>query len=156
MQPQPEPITRASYIRPITLSIAFSVAGELVIFVVWGLILFPEGSIFNKLVWTLGFCGIGMGSAVGAAVVLFVVDRLDGLAAVLATAGIAVALLGVACNSLCLALDRHFLYFGGAEDMTLFLANGIAMAAVGGLVVGWLCFTDRGRRVLRFGPRSGR
>lgn len=137
--------SRERYLRPIKLGIALSVLGESVIFVVWGLVLYPEGSVLNKLLWTVLFCGVGMGSAVGAAVSLLVVDRLEGWKAVAATTVLSVLLLGVACDLLCLQLDRHFLYFGGAEDMWFFLGNGLAMAAVGGLAVGWACFVPAGQ-----------
>lgn len=131
---------RERYLRPIKLSIALSVLSEAVIFVVWGLILYPEGSIINKLLWTVVFCGLGMGSAVGALVALLVVDRLSGLPALIATTVQSVVILGVGCNLLCLNLDRHFLYFGGTENHLLFLGNGIVMSAAGGVIIGWACF----------------
>ena len=140
------PANRVSYARPIKLSIALSMLGELVIFVVWGVILYPEGSVLNKLLWTVFFCGMGMGGTVGALIALFVVDRLDGLAAILATTLLSIGVLGGACNLLCLSLDEHFLYLGGAENRSLFVGNGIVMSALGGLLVGWLSFTERGRR----------
>jgi hypothetical protein len=138
---------RRRYIRPLKLSIAASVLGESVIFVVWGVLLYPGGELLHKLLWTVLFCGVGMGAALGALLVLFVVDRLEGAAAVLVTAGLSAGVLGVACNLLCLQLDRHFHYFGGADNAPLFLVNGVLMASLGGAVVGWLCFTPRGRRV---------
>lgn len=136
---------RERYLRPIKLGIALSVLGESVIFVVWGLVLYPEGSVVNKLLWTVLFCGVGMGSAVGATVSLLVVDRLEGWKAVAATTAASVLMLGVACDLLCLQLDRHFLYFGGTEDMGLFLGGGLAMSTVGGVIVGWACFLPSGR-----------
>ena len=142
-------MSRSSLLRPIKLSILFSVAGEFVIFVVWGMILFPYGSWLHKLLWTLLFCGVGMGSAIGAVVAIFIVGRLRGAAAIAATTVASVALLGVACNLLCLALDEHFHYFGGESHGEMFIWNGIVMAALGGLLVGWLCFTERGSRIGR-------
>lgn len=38
--------------------------------------------------------------------------------------------------------------FGGAEDSFLFLRGGFLMAALGGLIAGWLIFTERGQQVL--------
>ena len=138
---------RMALLRPIKLSILFSVVGELIIFVVWGLILFPDGSWLHKLLWTLLFCGVGMGSAVGAVVAILIVGRLHGVTAIVATMVASISLLGVACNLLCLALDEHFHYFGGDSHGDMFIWNGIAMAALGGLLVGWLCFTERGTKV---------
>lgn len=140
---------RSALLRPIKLSIMMSVTGEFIIFVVWGLFLFPEGNWLDKLLWTLLFCGVGMGAAVGAAVALFIVGRLRGVAAIVATMALSIGLLGVTCNLLCLALDEHFHYFGGDRDGPLFVWNGIAMAAFGGLAVGWLCFTERGSKIGR-------
>lgn len=139
--------SRSTLLRPIKLSILFSVAGEFVILVVWGMILFPDGSWLHKLLWTLLFCGVGMGSAVGAVVSILIVGRLRGVAAIAATMAASIALLGVACNLLCLALDERFHYFGGDSHGQMFIWNGIAMAALGGLLVGWLCFTERGTKV---------
>lgn len=42
--------------------------GEAFLLVVWGLILFPEGSLLNKILWTIGFCGILMSTLGGVAV----------------------------------------------------------------------------------------
>ena len=144
------------YRRPLVLAIAASVSSEAVIFVVWGLILYPQGSILTKFLWTIVFCGLGMGSAVGAAVVLFVVDRLEGAAAVAATSLLSATMLGGGCNVLCYRLDTHYFhYFGGADSPALFIVNGVAMAAIGGAVVGWLLFTARGEALLdRIGRRA--
>lgn len=84
----------------------------------------------------------------GALINLFVVDRWQSWKAIIATTILAIAVLGIACDMLCLALDRRFLYFGGAEDSLLFLRGGFLMAALGGLIAGWLIFTERGQQVL--------
>ena len=60
------PGARAQYLRPLWLGILFAVAGELIVFLVFGLLLNGPGSWQTKLLWTVGFCGIGMGSAFGA------------------------------------------------------------------------------------------
>ncbi|MCB9796487.1 MAG: hypothetical protein H6741_27640 [Alphaproteobacteria bacterium] len=57
--------------------------------------------------------------------------------------------LGVGCDLLCYNLDSHYFdYFGGADSPALFLGNGVTMAALGGLLVGLLCFTDPGRAMM--------
>lgn len=93
-------------------------------------------------------CGIGMGATVGSLINLFVVGSWNGTKAVLATIGLSVVLLGVICDLLCLNLDRTFQYFGGSENAGLFLGNGILMAAAGGVLVGALLFTEKGRTLL--------
>lgn len=135
---------RRRYLRPLRLAILFSVLGESTIFVVWGLLLYPEGNVPKKFLWTIVFCGLGMGGALGSLVALLVVDRLSGWRAVAATVSLSTPVLGVGCNLLCLELDQHFLYFGGAENSPLFIWDGVVMSAVGGAALGWLCFTEAG------------
>ena len=137
------------FARPLKTALLFSILGEATIFVVWGLILFPDGSVFYKFMWTIVFCGLGMGGAFGAVVALGLLDRMSGWPAVLVTGLISSIMLGIFCNTLCLRLDMIFGFFGAQGSGGLFLVNDIAMAAVGGLLVGWLTFTERGRD---FGP----
>lgn len=139
---------RKQYVRPLWIGIALSVTGELLIFLVFGVMLFPAGNILNKFLWTVVFCGVGMGASLGALIDLLVVGRWQGLPAIAATASLSVFLLGMACNLLCLNLDQHFYYFGGTDHLVLFLANGIVMAALGGVVAGMLLFTEQGRGFL--------
>jgi len=147
-QSQLESSERQRYLRPLIVSIALSTTAEFIVFVVFGLLLFPEGPWLKKLLWTVVFCGIGMGATTGTFISLFIVDRWQGWRAIVATSVLATIILGVVCDTLCLSLDRQFLYFGGAEDSVLFLGNGILMSAVGGLIVGNLLFTDRGQHLL--------
>ena len=144
-----ESSVRSTYLRPLWLSIALATSGELVIFVVWGLVLFPEGDPLTKFLWTVVFCGVGMGSAMGALTDLVVVERLDGIEAVVTVALMWAVPLGLGCDLLCFNLDRHyFRYFGGSDAPGLFIGSGVVMAAIGGVLVGLLCFTERGRRLL--------
>ena len=143
------PAEARPWLRPIWLSIAASMAGEFVIWVVFGLVLFPEGDPFAKLIWTVVFCGLGMGATVGGMVSLFVVGRMDGGRAIAATTALALVVLGVACDVLCLNLDVHYFhYFGGEEAPGFFLLNGLVMSGLGGLAIGALLFTERGRGLL--------
>lgn len=145
--PAKAPLT--GYVRPLKLSLLFSILGEAVILVIWGFYLFPEGNWFNKIMWTLVYCGMGMGGAFGAVVVLGLLGRVDGLRAVVLTAALSTVMLGLFCNYLCLRLDMTFGYFGAQGAGVLFMVNGIAMSAIGGALLGWLVFTERGRA---FGP----
>jgi len=143
-----EAIARA-YRRPLVFSIAASVLGEAVLLIVYGMLLNPAGDLVAKALWTLVFCGLGMGSVVGALLVLLVVDRLEGAAAIGASATISAGVLGLFCNVLCYRLDSHYFhYFGAAEQPLLFLAPGIILPAALGAGFGWLMFTPRGRAVL--------
>lgn len=135
-------------LRPIKLSILFSILGEAVILLVWGMLLYPEGNLLHKFLWTIVFCGLGMGAAIGAIIALFVVGKWTGTYAVILCAELSGIILGLFCNYLCYNLDMHFDYFGGKETPLLFVINGMVMAIIGGAVVGWLCFTERGKRLL--------
>ena len=148
MQP-PDAELRLRYLRPLTVAIAGSVLAEAAIFVVWGIILYLGGSLLTKFLWTIVFCGMGMGSALGSILALFVVDRVDGWVAVAITSLLSAAVLGLGCNVLCYQLDTHYFhFFGGSDSPVLFIGSGIVMATVGGAAGGWLMFTRRGRRCL--------
>ncbi len=135
--------------RALWLSILLSMFGELIILIVWGVILYPTGELATKFLWTVVFCGLGMGSAVGALLVLFVVDRLHGRAAIVASTLLSALILGVGCNALCYQLDVHYFHsFGGAESPGLFIGNGVVMSMLGGALVGWLVFSERGASLL--------
>lgn len=137
------------YRRPLIAAIGSTVLAELLIFVIWGLLLYPGGDLGTMLMWTVGFCGVGMGAVVGSLLVLFVVDRLSGAAAILATSAIYTLVPGVACNLLCYQLDtNYFQYFGGGDTPWLFLGSGLLNSSLGGAAVGWGLFTKRGRQVL--------
>lgn len=135
-------------LRPLKLSILISVAGELLLFIVWGLFLFPEGNIIHKLLWTVVFCGIGMGSSLGAIYIYLVHGQFWGWKAVMLCGIISTIVLGLFCNILCFKLDIHFNYFGGADAPALFIWSGVILSTVGGLLVGWLAYTKEGNRIL--------
>ena len=141
-------VTVNDYLRPLKLAIIFSVLGEAAILLIWGVILYPEGSLLHKFLWTIVFCGIGMGAAAGVFIDFLVVGKLNGLPAIIATAFISFVLLGLFCNFLCFNLDMHFDFFGGHNTPNSFIWNGIVMATLGGIFVGWLCFTDKGNKIL--------
>jgi hypothetical protein len=139
---------RLRYLRPLYVAVALSVLGEASLFVTHGIILYPAGTLLYKLLWTFVFCGIGMGATIGAFLDLFVVGRLSGGKAILASTAFTAVAIGGVCNLLCLSLDRRFHYFGGDADPALFFTNGLVLATLGGAVIGWLLFTVRGNRLL--------
>lgn len=142
-------IEQQKYLRPLYVAIFLSVFGEAIIFVAFGLILFPDGSILNKALWTLIFCGLGMGATTGAAISLFVVKgNYTAKASIMATVVISILFLGLACNALCLNLDLVFHYFGAHTNPTLFFVNGVVQSAIGGLIAGLLLFTPQGNHIL--------
>ena len=114
---------------------------------VWGLILYPEGNILHKFLWTIIFCGLGMGAAAGSVVVFMISGRQKGYPAIVSCMLISIVLLGLLCNVLCFRLDMHFGFFGGADTPILFIWNGTIMSALGGWLVGWLSFTKKGKQL---------
>jgi hypothetical protein len=136
------------YVRPLIISLFFAVAGELLLLVIYGIILFPEGNLLYKVLWTLGFCGIGMGATLGAGINLFVMGRSAGPNAILLTILLSFLIMGVACDLLCLNLDLHFNYFGAQASPLLFSAGGVLGSILAGAGIGGLLFTEMGRSLL--------
>jgi hypothetical protein len=136
------------YIRPLIISLFFAVAGELLLLVIYGIILFPEGNLMYKVLWTLGFCGIGMGATLGAGINLFVMGRYAGPNAILLTILLSFLIMGVACDLLCLNLDLHFNYFGAQASPLLFSAGGVLGSILAGAGIGGLLFSETGRSLL--------
>ena len=139
---------RQTYLRPIIVAISLSVVAEFGLLVLFGMVLFPEGSLFHKFLWTIVFCGLGMGSVLGAAISLFIVDKLKGKAAILSCVALSFVTLGIFCDQLCLALDRHFQYFGGASHGWVFSTTSWILSSLGGALAGWLLFTEAGSKLL--------
>ena len=139
-------LTRNEVIHPILLALALTVLAEIIYLVVWGMLLFPQGSFSSKFVWTMT-CGIGMGSVIGVATLLLVVGRFTGWRAVF-LASLIMILVGTICSILCSQLDETFNYFGGREHRSLFLWAGFIPSIFGGPLYGWLLFSSRGRKLL--------
>ncbi len=138
---------RREYRRPLYLALIMAIVGEVVLLVLYGFVLFPEGDPLTKVVWTL-ICALGMGAVTGALVALFVVAKLDGLSAIWASTFIWAAVMGIACNALCFFLGREFSMWGAHQHATLFLLSGFFPALGGGLVYSYLLFTERGQLLL--------
>ena len=54
--------------RPILVCTGLSLLGEQFLLLVFGVWLFPEGSLLSKAIWTIVLCGTGMGIVAGVAV----------------------------------------------------------------------------------------
>jgi len=124
--------------RPLIIlgtAIALTSLAEIVYFIVWGMALFPGGSLAGKAVWT-ATCGIAMGAVVGAATLLLIEGRASGVAAFGMAAAI-MAAIGSYCGWLCSRIDARFDYFGGAENGVLFIWSSVIPAIAGGLLYGW-------------------
>lgn len=148
----PKHLYKKQLLRPVKLGILFSVLGEVVIFLIWGLWLYPEGDILQKFLWSIVFCGVGMGATVGVVVSWWVEGKFWGKPAIVACGLISFVILGLFCNFLCSQFDMHFNYFGSALTPNLFIINGMVMSIFGGALLGWLNFSYRGIKLLeKFG-----
>ncbi|MBT8145663.1 MAG: hypothetical protein KJN90_02355 [Gammaproteobacteria bacterium] len=136
------------YTRPIIVATTFTLFGELALLLYYGVYLIDEGSLLLKIVWTLGFCGLGMGMSLGAVIDLLLVNRVSVKTGIWMTALLSTLGLGLACNWLCLNLDKHFRFFGGAENVYLHFVPSFIGAAIGGWIVGWFLFSSNGRQLL--------
>jgi hypothetical protein len=110
------------------------------------MVLFPQGPLLSKLMWTLT-CGITMGCLIAVLTIVLVVGRLHGKAAFFTCAGI-LFLTGTGCAFLCSRIDAVMNYFGGPENTQLFIMSGIIPSVIGGLVYGWLLYSDTGQSVM--------
>lgn len=119
-------------------AVLLTTLAELFYLVVWGMWLFPQGSLTGKVVWTLT-CGLAMGAVIGAATLVWV-EPWHRRTAAMWRAALIVAAVGCYCALLCSRIDARFGYFGGAENSGLFIAAGVLPALAGGLLYGWLLY----------------
>jgi hypothetical protein len=141
--------SRKLYLRPLYIATAFSWFGELGLFLYYGVYANDTGHYLEKLIWTLGFCGIGMGMTLGGLIDLLLVGRVGPKAGIIGCVVLAVVTTGFACNWLCYHLNRELDYFGqaGAPAMS-FLMPGLLVSPFAGWFLGWACFTEGGDRFL--------
>jgi hypothetical protein len=139
-------IARADYIRPITLGITITAFGEVLIFILRGLLLFPEEDMLTKLAWT-ATCGIAMGAVIGALINVFVTGRLAGCRAMITCALIYIVVLSY-CSVLCYRIDLTIGYFGARSNPELFLAGGFVPALVTSIPYAWFLFSEQGSTIL--------
>ena len=134
------------YTRPMIVSLAVCIFGELLLFIIYGVVLFPQDNLIYKFLWTV-ICGIGMGATFGAFVNLFIIDKYIRIKAITLTILLTLATLGIICNRLCFQLDLHFHYFGAETNPILFNSGSIAESMVAGLVIALLLFSVKGDMV---------
>lgn len=137
---------RREYLRPFRLALIFTAIGETTYFLVWGLWFFPTGCVHAKLAWT-ATCTIAMAAVIGMAVMVLVLDRLDGLTALVGSAILYVSILS-ACTLICYGIDSRFDYFGGASAPALFVLAGPIPAALSAIPYAWLLHTPKGRMTI--------
>lgn len=141
---------RIIYLRPFLLFYLGSLLAETIFLAVGIFIMSGTGDLLYKILWTLVFCPLGMGGAMGGIINCFIVDQHYGKKAAHFTGLLALLVLS-SCNYLCYNLDRHFGWFGAAEHPMWFHWRYPMIWGVGYLN-GLLMFTDKGQeRLVRMG-----
>jgi hypothetical protein len=138
---------REYYLRPMKLFIASSIGAELFFLLIS--ITFFSGfkDIFYKILWTLFFCGIGMGSTMGTLINLFITDQYFNNKAIFGSLILGLIVFGT-CNILCFRLDHHFDYYGAIKYPIFFLSKGFLAGILGSLMNGYLLFSANGQKLL--------
>ena len=145
MQSEQSP-ARRHYIRPLALAAVFTVAGETMVVVLWGLVLFPGGSILAKLL-SAGAAAIIMAVGIGLMVGFVVGGRFKGpVAAVVSSLCYATVL--AAGILISYEIDMAIDIFGVRRDPTLFVLTGIVPAILSAPLYGWLLHGDLGKDLL--------
>ena len=139
-------LQRAQFVRPIVVAMALTIFGELLILYMWGIALFPAGSLASKLVWTVT-CGIAMGATIGSLVNVFVTGRIRPRIAALISSLIYFAVLSF-CVGLCYQIDLSLRLFGAVEAPALFILGGLIPALLTSVLYGWLLHSARGQAAL--------
>ncbi|CAF1428924.1 unnamed protein product [Didymodactylos carnosus] len=138
---------RHYYLRPMKLFIMSSMATEL-IFLIIGICVFSGfRDIFYKIVWTLFFCGVGMGATMGTLINIFITDQYFNYKAIFGSLILGIIVFGT-CNILCFNLDHHFDYWGAIKHPTFFLSKGFVAGISGSLINGYLLFNANGQKLL--------
>ncbi|KAI0597456.1 hypothetical protein F4775DRAFT_560295 [Biscogniauxia sp. FL1348] len=137
---------RTLYLRPFLLFWLGSLAFEVGVLIISIYAFSGLRDLVPRLAWTLVFCPLGMGGAMGGLVDAFVVDRAYGGRAAHLCALLSVLVLG-ACNALCYHLDLVFGWFGAADSFWWWHARYPLIYAAG-WANGMLLFTDAGQQKL--------
>ncbi|KAE8373860.1 hypothetical protein BDV26DRAFT_271020 [Aspergillus bertholletiae] len=137
---------RNVYLRPFLLFWLNSLFAETIFLAVGVFIMTGTRDLLYKVLWTLVFCPLGMGGAMGGLINCFIVDHYYGKKAAHFT-GILSLLILSACNYLCYNLDRHFGWFGATEH-PLWFHWRYPMIWLVGYSNGLLLFTDQGQQRL--------
>ena len=131
-------VTHSRVFSVLGVAVFLTTLAELFYLVVWGMWLFPGGSLAGKIVWTLT-CGIAMGAVIGAATLLWA-EPLNGRRAAVWCAAAIVLVVGSYCAWLCSTIDAQFDYFGGPDNSSLFIVAGLVPALFGGILYAWLLY----------------
>ena len=135
-----------SYIRPLALAAVFTVPGEAMLFVFWGMVLYPDGDMVAKLLWTAA-SGVGTAVAIGLMVGFIVGGRYEGtIAGIISSFCYATVL--VAAILISYEVDVALDVFGARRDPMLFVLTGFVPTFLTAPLYGWLLHGKAGKALL--------
>ncbi|KAF4466979.1 metallo-beta-lactamase domain [Fusarium albosuccineum] len=137
---------RKLYIRPFFLFWLNSFIFEVTMLIISIVVFSGFRDMFPRLMWTIFFCPLGMGGAMGGLVNAFIVDKHYGSRAVHFCAIMSLLVPG-ACNDLCYNLDLVFGWFGSHDHFWWWHGRYPLIYGVG-YMTGKLLFTDKGQEKL--------
>ncbi|OTA95522.1 hypothetical protein M434DRAFT_69256 [Hypoxylon sp. CO27-5] len=137
---------RPKYLRPFVLFWLGSFIFEATMLLVSIAVFSGFRDMFPRFMWTIVFCPLGMGGAMGGMINYFITDQYYGKKAVRLVAILSVLVLGT-CNDLCYNLDLVFGWFGAADHFWWWHARYPFVLAAG-YMNGKLLFTDEGQQTL--------
>ncbi len=140
--------SRLMYTRPLTFSIFIAVALEMINLIVFGFLTGSADYLVDKVLWTIGIGGIGMGAVLGVFIDFSLVGQLRGKQAIAGTMFYSVLILGVVTKLAAIKMETINIAFNLTEWSLLYFINGVVTAAAGGALLGWLLFTKSGDRAL--------
>lgn len=135
-----------SYIRPLVLAAVFTVPGEGILFVYWGVMLYPGGDIVAQLIWTAA-SGIGTAVAIGLMVGFIVGGRYEGTIAGVISAFCYATVL-VAAILISYQADVALDLFGARNNPMLFVLTGVVPTFLTAPLYGWLLHSNLGKALL--------
>ena len=145
MQGRQTPVRR-HYIRPLALAAVFMVAGAAMLFVLWGVVLHPDGDSAARLLWAIANA-IVMAAAIGLMVGFIVGERYKGgIAMVVSSFCYATVLVaGILVNY---EIDLTNDLFGFRRDPALFVQTIVLPAILTAPLYGWLLHGNPGKALL--------
>lgn len=138
---------RQYYLRPMKLYIGSSIGAEFLFLLISIFVFSGFRDIFYKIMWTLFFCGVGMGSTMGTLTNIFLTDQYFNYKGIFGSLILGFIVFGT-CNVLCFRLDHHFDYYGAIKYPVFFLSKGFVAGILGSLFNGYLLFHPNGQKLL--------
>ncbi len=140
--------TRLMYTRPLIFSIFIAVSIECINLILFGFLTGSADYLVDKLLWTIGIGGIGMGAVLGVFITISLVGQIQGKQAIIGTVFFSVLILGVVSKVAAIKMETINIAFNLSEWPVLYFVNGVVSAAIGGAILGWLLFSSAGNKAL--------